>query len=109
MEKEYLIAYDIGTSGTKASLFSVDGTLAASCTEPYDVFFASGGVSEQDPEDWWGAVVNASRKLTAGIDASHVRAVSFSGQMMGCTFVDKDGRPLRRSIIWSDTRSTQEE
>ena len=109
MEREYLIAYDIGTSGTKASLFSVDGALVTSCTEPYDVYFDRGGVSEQDPDDWWGAVVNATGKLIAGIDASHVRAVSFSGQMMGCTFVDETGTPLRRSIIWSDTRATAQE
>ena len=109
MEKEYLIAYDVGTSGTKASLFSVDGSLVTSSTEPYDVYFEGGGVCEQDPDDWWRAVVDATGKLTAGIDASAVRAVSFSGQMMGCTFVDRDKKPLRRSIIWSDTRSTPQE
>ena len=101
MEKEYLIAYDVGTSGTKASLFSVDGSLVTSSTEPYDVYFEGGGVCEQDPDDWWRAVVDATGKLTAGIDASAVRAVSFSGQMMGCPFVDRDKKPLRRSIIWS--------
>ena len=109
MGKEFLIAYDIGTSGTKASLFSVEGELANSCTEPYDVYFGSSGEAEQKPDDWWEAVLRATKHLTEGIDPAQVKAVSFSGQMMGCTFVDRDGKPIRRSIIWSDTRSTQEE
>lgn len=109
MEKEYLIAYDIGTSGTKASLFSTDGLLVSSDTEPYEVYFESGGRSEQDPEDWWNAVVAASRKLVMGIEPSRIRAVSFSGQMMGCVPVDRGGNSIRRAIIWSDTRAKEEE
>jgi xylulokinase len=37
-----------------------------------------------------------------------VAAVTFSGQMMGCLPVDRDGRALRRSIIWADQRGVQE-
>lgn len=109
MEKEYLIAYDIGTSGTKASLFSTDGTLISSDTKPYEVYFGSGGRAEQDPEDWWNAVVAASRKILGKMETAHIRAVSFSGQMMGCVLVDQNGSPLRRAIIWSDTRAKEEE
>lgn len=109
MEKQYLIAYDIGTSGTKASLFTTDGTLVSSDTETYEICYESGGRAEQDPEDWWKAVVAASRKLILGINAAHICAVSFSGQMMGCVVVDQEGNPLRRAIIWSDTRAEDEE
>ena len=28
---------------------------------------------------------------------------------MGCACIDREGRPLRSSIIWADTRSVQEE
>lgn len=107
--KEYLLAYDIGTSGTKASLFSTDGHLLQSATEGYTVYFDKGGVCEQDPEDWWQAVVRATQRITQGIAPTAVRALSFSGQMMGCLPVDTQGRPLRRSIIWSDTRAKAQE
>lgn len=109
MDKEYLIAYDLGTSGTKASLFTTDGQLVATDTYEYPVYYGANGVAEQDAEDYWKAVVATTRKLTGGIDASHVRALSFSGQMMACLPVDREGKPVRRSIIWADMRSKAEE
>lgn len=109
MKQSYLIAYDLGTSGTKASLFSTEGYLVNSDTQPYDVFFESGGKAEQNPDDWWNAVIKASKNLTKGIDPSQIKAISFSGQMMGVVLVDKDGNSIRRAIIWSDTRAKEEE
>lgn len=109
MDKEYLIAYDLGTSGTKASLFTTSGQLVATDTYEYPVYYGANGVAEQDAEDYWKAVVATTRKLTGGIDASHVRALSFSGQMMACLPVDREGKPVRRSIIWADMRSKAEE
>lgn len=106
--KQYLIALDLGTSGTKASLFDPDGSLISSCTQNYDVHYGPDGVAEQDPEDWWKAVCRAIREITAG-HAAEVEAISFSGQMMGCLPVDAHGQPLRPSIIWADTRSRQQE
>lgn len=110
MEREYLIAYDIGTSGTKASLFSTDGRLVDTDTHEYPVYYGPGGVAEQDADDYWRAIVATTRKLLSGdVDGRRVRAISFSGQMMACLPVDREGRPVRRSIIWADTRSKAEE
>lgn len=39
------------------------------------------------------------------MDKRDIAAVSFSGQMMGCLCVDKNGVPLRPSIIWADQRA----
>ena len=38
-------------------------------------------------------------------DPGDIAAASFSGQMMGCLCVDKQGQPLRPSIIWADQRA----
>ena len=35
---KYLLAHDLGTSGNKATLFSTEGQLIASCTYNYDVY-----------------------------------------------------------------------
>jgi xylulokinase len=62
---------------------------------------------EQNPHDWWKAVCDTSKRLIseAGISASEIAAVSFSGHMMGMTPVDKAGNPLRSCIIWADQRA----
>ncbi|GAB3596105.1 xylulokinase [Microbacterium tumbae] len=102
-----IIAHDLGTTGNKASLHHDDGRLVAAVTVGYPAHFAAGGVAEQDPQDWWDAVVAATRGLLArtGTAASAVTGLVVSGQMMGAVLLDGDGIPVRPAIIWADTRS----
>jgi len=106
---KYLLAHDLGTSGDKATLFTTDGELVRSVTYAYDTKFFNSTWSEQNPEDWWKAVCINNNILLEGIDKRHVVSMAFSGQMMGCVVVDKNGKPLRKAIIWADQRSQEEE
>lgn len=107
----YLLAHDLGTSGNKATLYDTQGNLRASTLYAYDTFYPRPGFVEQDPHDWWKAVCQSTRALLeqSGVTPGEIAAVSFSGQMMGCLLVDQEGEPLRRSIIWADTRSGEQE
>ncbi|WP_336644441.1 xylulokinase [Microbacterium sp. USHLN186] len=102
-----IIAHDLGTTGNKASLHHDDGRLVASVTVPYPARFAAGGIAEQNPEDWWNAVVDATRDLLArtGTPPAQVAGLVVSGQMMGAVLLDADGQPARPAIIWADTRA----
>ncbi len=103
-----ILAHDLGTSADKATLFSEDGELLDSASHPYQSNFMPGGKAEQDPEDWWTAVVTATRKLLQDQEPDRVAAIAFSGMMMGCLCVDKAGKPLRPHILYCDQRSTVE-
>ncbi len=107
----YIMAHDLGTSGNKATLYSLDGKLAASSVRGYRTIYPGTGQVEQDAEAWWRAVCASSRELmdTSGVDPRQVLCVSFSGQLMGCLPVDKQGTPLRPAIIWADTRAIAQE
>jgi xylulokinase len=102
-----IIAHDLGTTGNKASLHHPDGRLVSSVTLPYPAHFAAGGIAEQDPDDWWDAVVEATRALLAKTETApaDVAGVVVGGQMMGAVLLDADGAPARPAIIWADTRS----
>lgn len=106
--EQFLIAHDLGTSGDKATLFTTEGRQVRSYTASYDVHFFNGNYAEQDPENWWDAVCEATKAVLEGEDASRVAAMSFSAQMQGCLPVDKHGRPLRDSMIWADMRAVKE-
>lgn len=106
--ERYILSHDIGTSGNKATLFRVDGTLEDSRTVNYDTIYAHRGWAEQDPRIWWKAVCQATRELMEGRDGNCVKAIAVSGQMMGCLPLDRDGNPLANSIIWSDSRAEKE-
>lgn len=105
--KHYILAHDLGTSGNKATLFTIGGKLAGSKIAAYPTHYYNNTWAEQNADDWWEAVCTSTRALIAeaGIDASEIGAVSFSGQMMGCLCVDCLGRPLRPAIIWADQRA----
>ena len=61
--KRYILAHDLGTSGNKASLFTVDGKLVGSQVFAYDVHYFNGTWAEQDADDWWNAVCMTSKNL----------------------------------------------
>lgn len=106
---KYIIAHDLGTSGNKASLFNDKGEYIGSTIYPYKTDYFNANWAEQEPLDWWRAVCETNKLLTKDIDKKDIAAISFSGQMMGCVCVDRNGNALRRAIIWADMRATREQ
>jgi xylulokinase len=111
MTGKYLMGYDIGSSSVKASVIDIDsGDLIASASSPeieMDIISKQNGWAEQNPEDWWLHVKNATKKIREKlkIDLKLVEAIGISYQMHGLVLVDKNKNVLRPSIIWCDSRS----
>ena len=103
----YILAHDIGTSGNKASVFDENGRLIASAGVGYPTKTPGLGWMEQSADDWYRAVCEATRQVLSGLDASCVRAIGVSGQMMAALPVGSDGRALCPAIMWSDCRASQ--
>jgi xylulokinase len=101
------LGIDIGTSSVKAVVVDAIGVIAAQAFAALDVSRPAPGYSEQDPEAWWQATVNAVGALPLSTRAA-VRAVGLSGQMHGATLLDANDRPLRPAILWNDGRSVIE-
>ena len=106
--KRYVLAHDLGTSGNKATLFTVEGELVASKVYPYGTHYFNNNWAEQSPKDWWEAVCHSTQALVQKIEVDEIAAICFSGQMMGCLCVDQHGVPLKDSIIYCDQRATRE-
>lgn len=105
MGKRYLIGIDIGTTGTKALLFSEDGQLLGQAYQDYPIAAPQVGQSEQNAEDWWAAVVKVIRVVCSGKDIREQgAAISLSTQGGTVVPVDSNGKPLRRAIVWNDAR-----
>lgn len=107
---KYILAHDLGTTGNKASIYNEEGKLVSSVFSGYKTYYSYVNWAEQNPEDWWKAVTDSTKELISKskINKEEIAVVSFSAQMMGCLPVDKEGRPLRRSIIWADQRSIKQ-
>lgn len=103
-----LLAFDLGTSGLKASVFdAATGVLVASATEPYPTVYGIDGRAEQDPEDWWRAVGLACRAISDGNFnlLLSVACLGCTGMMNGLVAVDRHGNAIRSAIIHADVRS----
>jgi xylulokinase len=110
MAEAYLIAHDLGTSGTKAALTDLTGRVIASAECRYGVYYTPDGGAEQDPEEWWRAVVSTTREMMAKaqVGPQQIAGMSMDAQMVGTLPVDKQGHPLRRVMIWLDSRAEKE-
>lgn len=110
--KTYVIAYDVGTTALKTCLFEISDKirLIADAVEGYGLYMMENGGAEQDPDDWWRAMCNTTRKVLAesGVSANRIAGVSFCGQMQGLVLVDKNGAPVRRGMSYMDNRAKQE-
>ena len=104
----YLMGIDIGTSSLKTLVTDENGKVMAEAAEAYQFDSPRGGYSEQDPEVWWGACVRTIRACLEKVDASEVRALSFSGQMHGAVLLDSDKRVIRPAILHNDARSADQ-
>ncbi len=107
----FMIAYDLGTGGTKASIYDAEGRCLCSHFEEYDTFFPNPGWHEQRPEDWWQAIETCTRVLISQgkCNASDIRYLSISGHSMSVVPVDRSGMLLRERVpIWSDTRAKRQ-
>jgi xylulokinase len=106
MNKQFLIGIDIGTSGCKSLLVDDGGKVVAKATEEYSLSTPRPGWSEQDPEDWWGAVKTTIKRVTQELHSvNDIKAIGLSGQMHGLVALDKDSRVLRPCILWNDQRT----
>lgn len=105
---KYLMGIDLGTSSTKTVLFNEAGTPIASKTVEYPLHQPQNGWAEQDPLDWWNAVVEGMKHCSASVDNKEIAGVGISGQMHGLVMLDCRGEVLRPSIIWCDQRTSKE-
>ncbi|MDE6069891.1 MAG: carbohydrate kinase [Alistipes sp.] len=105
------LGIDVGSSSVKVSLLDVaTGRCVASSTNPSQempIDAPQSGWAEQDPEMWWRYATEGIRKIAAEHPMSEVRAVGITYQMHGLVCVDKEGKPLRKSIIWCDSRAVE--
>lgn len=109
-----LLGIDLGSSSVKVSLISVkDGSVVGESTSPNGVEMSINAPksdwAEQDPELWVEhtkiAIKSLIERFPAAIKA--LNAIGISYQMHGLVVVDRNGKVLRPSIIWCDSRAVE--
>lgn len=105
------LGIDIGSSSVKVScLDTITGKCVSSHTSPsteLPIVSLKNGWAEQDPQTWWDhASICIQNILKSGaVEAGEIGAIGVTYQMHGLVTLDESGNPLRKSIIWCDSRA----
>src|SRR3954466_4724920 len=105
------LGLDIGTSGVKAILIDRAGKARGEATaKSVEPVRPHPGWSEQNPSDWWTAVLAACDALSKSHphEMAAVRGIGLSGHMHGAVLLGRSDDVLRPSILWNDGRSAAE-
>lgn len=105
-----LLGIDVGTTGTKAALFTPNGRLQAVGQSEYGIRHERPGWAEQDAEDWWRAVCIATRQALEKVPggSTRVAGVAVSSQATTLLPLNRAGQPVRPAMIWMDRRAEAE-
>ncbi len=106
----YFIGIDIGTTSAKTILVNEEGIPVSVKSTEYSLETPQPGWAEQDPEDWWAAVVHNIKSMisNSNIDPFDVKGIGLSGQMHSSVFIDEKDRVIRPAILWCDQRTVKE-
>lgn len=104
-----ILSIDLGTSAVKLALITTRGVILGGEEEPLTLSLLPEGGAEQEPEDWWSAIVRATRRLLErGVTSpGDIIGVNVGSQWSGTVAVNEQGRPLRPAILWMDSRGAR--
>lgn len=106
--KPLLLGIDLGTTALKAVVFDYHGNQVADSGIEYSLESPSPDFVEVAPEVYWDSVKAALAQLGQQCNLKDVTAIGFSAQGETMFFMDENGQPLRKAIVWMDNRAKEE-
>ena len=94
LNKNIVIAHDVGTSSVKSAVVSSEGHILNHATHSYPFYTPQPGWVEQEAADYWNGIVANTRKLISEIDKKQILGMVFTTQAMGIIPVDKNGNAV---------------
>jgi len=110
LSKELILAIDHGTQSIRALVFDPRGRLITKSRVPIEPYLSPHpGWAEQDPDYYWEKVAQACHELwqQGTVSADAIAGVTLTTQRSTVINLDRDGKPLRRAIVWLDQRRTE--
>ena len=108
---KYIIAIDIGTQSTRASVINQDGTILIIEQIKHDLARPFPNWAQQNPDSWWNETCHAIREVLkkANVNLSAIAVVATCGQMHGPVGIDEDGNTTTPWVqLWCDKRCNEQ-
>lgn len=107
---QLLVGLDVGTTALKVALFDAHGTLLGVSTQEYSLETPQTNFVEVDAETYWQAFKNGLDEIRTKYEIKKEDEISLAISAQGETLicVDKNGKALRKAIVWMDNRAVDE-
>ena len=108
--KKLVAGIDAGTTGVTVMIADTDGNIIGTAYREYPCSFPHPGWVEQDMENMWTRMCEASKEVIAitGVNPAEICSLGFSSQRGTFVCVDENMKPLADSIVWSCGRAGDE-
>ena len=103
---EFICVFDCGTTGTRTTIFDINGNMIVKAYEEYPVVKQPVGIDEQDPIIWWNAIKSTCNQAVKKINSADIIGISAAFHRATSTIVDKNGNVLHKALTWQDERET---
>lgn len=103
----FLLGIDIGGTGSKVGLFTLDGQLAGFGYGEYQMISNVPGQAEHDADRWWQATVSSIKQAITDIAADEILGIGVSNTN-GLVAVNQYAQPIRPAIMLWDQRAIPE-
>jgi len=74
----YLLGVDVGTSGCKVNVFTLEGKIVSSTSREYSEYSPKPGWWELNPDEVWNAIKLSIKECISKVPSDEVEALSFS-------------------------------
>ncbi len=106
--KKYILAFDQGTTSSRAIVFDHDGLPVSTVQKEFTQIYPKPGWVEHDPDEIWstqaGVAVEAMTKV--GLSSINIAGIGITNQRETTVVWDKkSGRPVYNAIVWQDRRT----
>ena len=108
MTEPFVIGVDSSTQSTKAIAWDAGGCALGEGRAPVPMRTPAPGRFEQDPEDWWRALLAALAALGREVDLSAAAGLAVSNQRETLAALDAAGAPVGPATTWLDERAVDE-
>ncbi len=104
--QKYVIAIDVGNSGTKVGLVDQEGEVLAFASGRYETHFLPHGGAEQVPLEWWQVISSGVKQVIkeSAVAPTQIVAIGTTSMWAVTVAVDKQGEPLMNAVSWMDSR-----
>lgn len=103
----FFMGVDLGGTVIKAGIYTPEGQEITVAEHPFPTESPEAGFSERNMNELWQASCYVIRDAikNSRLNASQISGVSFSSHGKGLYLLDKQGKPVRKGIVSSDSRA----